>query len=167
MHKILGKIKEELLEILPAFIFFFAMFHILVVTRALALKQYGITANASAVALIGALVVAKVILIADRIPFLNTYPKKPLIWNVVTKAGVFTAIAFIFLIIEELIRQARHFGGLSNALASFGDNIIWPVFCIRVMWLAVLLLFYCAAVELFRVIGARKAFEIFFKKSEE
>lgn len=164
MNKVIERVRREVLHILPAFVFFLVMFNILVVTRALALKQYGITPHASAVAIIGALIVAKVILIADKIPFLNQYPGKPLIWNILLKTIAFTVIAFLFLIIEELIRQARQDGGFSGAFASFGADIIWPIFWIRFMWLAILLLFYCAAVELFRVIGPRKAFEIFFTK---
>lgn len=167
MNKVMERIGREFLRILPAFIFFLVMFHILVITRALALKQYGITAASSTIAVIGALIVAKVILIADRIPLLNQYPKRPLIWNIILKTITFNAVAFIFLIIEELIRQARHYGGFSNAIASFREHVIWPIFGIRLMWLAILLLFYCAAVEFFRVIGPRKALEILFTKAKK
>jgi len=162
MNKILVRIKELFLEVLPAFIFFLIMFHILIVTRALVLKQYGITPPASAVAIIGALIVAKVILIANRIPFLNLYPKKPLIWNVALKTIVFAGITFVFLIIEGILHEARRHGGLAAGLESFKSNVMWPAFWARDIWINVLILFYCAAMELAHVIGADRVKEIFF-----
>ena len=46
MKSILIRIKKEFLEILPTFIFFLVMFHVLFVTRALTLKEYGIASHA-------------------------------------------------------------------------------------------------------------------------
>ena len=164
MNKILSRIKELFLEVLPAFIFFLVMFHIMMVTRALVLKQYGINAPASAVAIIGALIVAKVILIANRIPFLNLYPKKPLIWNVILKTIVFAAITFVFLIIEGIINEARRQGNFAVGVENFMSNVSWPAFWARDIWINVLILFYCAAVELAHVIGRDRVREIFFGK---
>lgn len=165
MSNIIARIKKELLEVLPAFIFFVIMFHILIVTRALTLKEYGITAHASAAALIGALLVAKAILIADRLPFLNLYPAKPLAWNAILKTAVFGIIIFFFLFIEELLHQSRHYGSVVEAYSHLDTDMIWPAFWAREMWLTVLLLFYCFAVELVRVIGVDKVKEIFFKRT--
>lgn len=162
MNKIIAHIKKELLGVLPAFIFFLIMFHILVITKALTLKEYGITYGASAVAVIGALIVAKAILIADRIPFLNLYPKKPLIWNVALKTVVFGVIIFLFLVVEEMIHQGRRYGSFVIGCEHLKTDVKWPVFWVREIWLTVLLFFYCAAIELARVIGADKIKEIFF-----
>lgn len=161
MIDITGRIKKIFLEILPAFIFFLVMFSLLLVTRSLTLRSYGITVPASAIAVIGALVVAKVIFIADRLPFLNLYPRRPLIWTVVLKTIVFGIVTFLFLMTEELIHQARHCGSLTEACYSLKDNIVWPAFCAREIWINILLFFYCAAVELARVIGFDKVKEIF------
>ena len=162
MSKIGSWLKKEAIHILPAFIFFLIMFHILIVTRAMALRQYGIMPASSAFAVIGALIVAKVILIADRIPFLNLYPKKPLIWNVILKTVVFVSIALLFIILEEIVHGARKYGGLVNAKEAMANQIVWLAFWARGIWIAVLIFLYCAAVELSRVVGADKLKEIFF-----
>jgi len=162
MKNIIGHIVRALREVLPAFIFFLIMFHILVITKSLTLREYGIMAPASAVAVISALIVAKVILITGRLPFLNLYPKKPLIWNVVLKTIVFTLVTVLFLFAEELVHQTRKAGSFDVAVRYFGDNIIWPVFWARVIWVVVLIFFYCSAGELVRVIGVPKVREIFF-----
>jgi hypothetical protein len=162
MSKVVGFILSKIKEILPAFIFFVIMFHILGVTRALALKQYGISTPASLAAVIGALIVAKVVLISDRLPFLNLYPKKPLIYNVVLKTIVFSFFTFLFLIVEELLHLSRREGSLAAAWSSLPGDVVWPAFWAREIWLFVLILFYCAATELARVVGRQKVREIFF-----
>ena len=143
MNKIIGRIKKELLEVLPAFIFFLIMFHVLVVTRALTLKAYGITVHSTTIAVIGALIVAKAILVADKLPFLNLYPGKPLAWNVVLKTVVFGIITFLFLFIEEIIHQSHQYGGLVVGYEHLKTDVVWPAYwrdlCIRVSLLCRLL----------------------------
>jgi len=164
MKKIISSIRKELLEILPAFIFFLFMFQILLVTKALTLEEYGITFHASAVAIVGALFVSKAILVADKLPFLNLYPRWPLIWNVVLKTVVFSIFVFLFLFVEELLRQAHKLGGLIAAYKRLGTDVIWPVFWTGDIWLNILLLFYCATAELTRAVGADKVKKIFFSR---
>ena len=162
MDKTLAFIKKEFFEVLPAFIFFLIMFHVLIVTRALTLKAYGINAHMTAAAVIGAFIVAKAILIADRLPFLNLYPAKPLIWNAVLKTLAFGIITFLFLFIEEILHQQHLYGSFTVGYEHLQKDVMWPAFYAREIWITILLLFYCSAVELARVIGAEKVKEIFF-----
>ena len=66
---------------LPPTIFFFVVFVVVLLTRALMAKQYGIDFTSSAAAIIGALIVGKSILIADALPFVDLFHKKRLIYN--------------------------------------------------------------------------------------
>jgi hypothetical protein len=68
LKRVIGK---ELRELLPPTIFFFVAFHILVFFRALMLRQYGVQLSSVAGATVAALVVGKVVLIADALPFVN------------------------------------------------------------------------------------------------
>ncbi|MCM8761532.1 MAG: hypothetical protein NC938_06010 [Candidatus Omnitrophica bacterium] len=153
---------KTLREIFPAFLFFFIMFHILLVTRTLMLQQFGIAVPMSAVAVIGALVVAKVVFIAGRIPFLNQYPEKPLIYNVLTKTAVYFLVAMLFLALEEFVHISLREKGLLWTWQNISSRIIWPIFWVRQIWLFILLLFYCSSSELIRAIGKDKVREIFF-----
>src|SRR5262249_34736331 len=74
------RIKHELLELLPPTVFFLIAFHLITVSRALMLRRYGIQVSAMAGATIGALLVAKVVLLADLLPAINRSPEKPLIY---------------------------------------------------------------------------------------
>jgi len=168
MKKIIDWIRKELLGILPAFTFFLIMFGVLAVTRALTLEAYGVTVRASAIAAIGALFVAKAILVSDKWPFLNLYPRKPLIWNVVLKTAVFSVITFLFLFIEELIHESHKYSSMTFGYEHLKAGVIWSVFLAREIWVTILLLFYCSAIEFFRVVGVDKVKKIFFgdKKAE-
>jgi hypothetical protein len=165
MNKIRGYLQKTFFEILPAFIFFFVMFHILSVSRALLLKQYGITVPASAMATIGALIMAKVVFLTNKLPFLNFYPRKPLIYNVIAKTVAFSIAAMIFLILEELLRISIKTGSLSMAWERLVGENNWPAFALRQTWLSLLILFYCAAIELVRSLGTGKVKDIFLKHS--
>jgi hypothetical protein len=76
-------VKHEFYEVLPPAIFFLISFHIVVLDRALMLRQYGLQLSSVAGATVGALLVAKVVLIADKLPIINRFTEKPLMYNVV------------------------------------------------------------------------------------
>ena len=162
MRKILEKIRKEVLEILPAFLFFLVMFHILMVTRSLTLREFGIRPHASAVAVIGALIVSKAVFIVNKFPFLNLYPRCPLFWNVLLKTAVFSGVTFIFLFIEEWLHQADKLGSFAVAFKHLTAGAVSPVFWSGDLWVTLLLLFYCVAAELTRVIGIDRTKKIFF-----
>lgn len=166
MNKILNKARELFLEMLPPFVFFFIMFYLLLFTKALILKHYGIPTQSSAIAVISALIVAKVVLIANRIPFLNLYPKKPLIYNVVIKTIVFSIFTILFMLIEEFARLARMNGGCAAGWDKMKSDFTPALFLARQAWTFVLILLYCAGAELARVIGKDKVAEIFFGRKK-
>jgi len=159
---VLGRIRKVFLELLPAFFFFLLMFHMLIVSRALVLKQYGIVVPASAMATIGSLIMAKAALITDRLPFLNLYPRKPLIYTVVVKTLSFSAITIIFFLLEAFFHLGVKTGGFSGAWDRMSLEINWQAFWLREAWIFILIFFYCAAIELARVIGADRVKKIFF-----
>ncbi len=74
MSKILGTIKHELIEALPSAFFFFMVFNVLAISEKLMLAEYNIKFSGFVNSAIGALLVAKAILIADKIKFINKYP---------------------------------------------------------------------------------------------
>ncbi|MDH3893092.1 MAG: hypothetical protein OES78_00900 [Chromatiales bacterium] len=72
-------IGREVREILPATIFFPILFHLVSMTKSLILSEHSIPLSHSATATVLALVVAKVILIADTLPTMKSFADKPLI----------------------------------------------------------------------------------------
>jgi len=68
MTKAWHVIKHEFLEVLPPTIFFLITFHIVLIDRALMLREYGLQLSSMAAAAVMALLVAKVVLLADMLP---------------------------------------------------------------------------------------------------
>jgi hypothetical protein len=73
--------RHEFFEALPPTIFFLISFNIVLIDRALMLRQYGLQLSSVAGASVLALLVAKVVLIADKLPIINRFPEKPLMYN--------------------------------------------------------------------------------------
>ena len=162
MSKVLTTLKHEFLEAVPPAIFFFVAFQLLAFTRSLMLQAYGIEVSTFLAATFGAMVVAKVVLIADKLPLINRFPEKPLIYNVVWKTLLYLVASFLVRYAENLIHYLREGGGLAHANRRLLDDVAWPHFWAIQLWLAVLFLVYCALRELVRVLGRERVLRIFF-----
>ena len=161
MNKILQRLKQEFLGVIPTSVFFFIAFQLLAFTRALILQEYGIRVSVFVAATIGALIVAKVVMIVDLLPFVNRFPDKPLIYNVFWKTAIYLLAAFLVRYIEHLIHFVRKYGDIAVANNHLLDEVVWPHFWIVQVWLLVLFLMYCALRELIRVLGRERVRCIF------
>jgi hypothetical protein len=162
MENIAARLKHEIAQVIPPAVFFFVTFNVIAVTRALMLEQYGITVPSFAAATIGALIVAKVILIVDLLPFVNRYPDKPLVYNVAWKTLIYVLAALLVRYVEHLISFARKHDSLLEANRHLLAEVIWPHFWAVQIWLALLLLIYCALRELARSLGGARVRHMFF-----
>ena len=97
MHKILKIIKRELVEVLPPSLFFIA-FNVIIISKKLMLEQYGIKFSGFVNAAVGALIVGKALLVTDEIKFINKYPDKPLIYNIVWKTFLYLLVTLSYSI---------------------------------------------------------------------
>jgi len=85
--KILKTMKHEFVQVLPPTLYFFVAFNVIALTKALMLKQHGISFSGFATASLGALIVGKVILFSDKLPIINIFQEKPLIYNSVVNSS--------------------------------------------------------------------------------
>ena len=155
-------LKHEFHEVLPPTIFFLIAFHIVVFNRRLMLREYGLPLSSLASATVAALLIAKVVLITDKFRFINRFPEKPLLYNVVWKTVIYAAAALLVHYLEHLVPIWRRTGGLGAANRQLMSEIVWPHFWGIQMWLIVLLFVYCALRELIRAIGREQVMAMFF-----
>jgi hypothetical protein len=161
MPKILRVVKRELFEIIPPTIFFFVAFNVLTYTKKLMLEEYGIEFSGFVTATVGALVVAKVVLLADRIPFINRYPGKPLIYNAAWKTVIYVSVALVVRFLEYLIPHWWHYQDLRVALDHLWQETIWPHFWAIQLWLICLFFVYVSFREFARAVGEEQFFKMF------
>ena len=162
MKSILQKIKQEFLSVLPPTIFFLFAFNVVAITTLLLMKERGIDVPPILMATLLAMVVGKVILIADHLPFINKFPHKPLIYNIVWKTIIYMVVVFIVRYFEHFIPAFREYGGIGEAHQQLLREFAWRRFVAIQIWLLVLFFFYAVLVELVRALGKERVVKMFF-----
>ena len=160
--KLLKNIQHDFFEILPPTIFFLIAFSLILVTKRLILREYGISWTGFGAAIVGAFLVGKVVLIVDKLPFVNKFPDHPLIYNTCWKSLIYFLAALLVRYLEHVVSLLIKHESFMEANRHLADEIVWPQFWLIQMWLAVLFFIYCAMRELVRVIGRDKVIHMFF-----
>jgi len=161
MRKALAFLAKEYKAVLPPTIYFLIVFHVTAFTRELMMEGYGITPTGSAMATIGALILAKVILVFNRCSFLNLFASRPMVFGILWKTLVFGILGSMFQLAEEWVPLLFKFRSASVAAEHLLAEIVWPKFWANHIVLLLWLLIYCIVVEMIRVLGATRVREIF------
>src|SRR5262245_61826149 len=161
MNKIGAVVLKEIREAIPPTLFFLVLFHLIALTKAVVLSDYSITALRASVATIGALLVAKAILVVEALPVSKLFARR-LVVQVLWKTLLFGSIALAFRFLEDSIPLALKHGSWAAAMNAMRSDAAWPLFWVTVLWLFAGLLLYNVAAELVRAVGLEKARELFF-----
>ena len=157
---------HEFRKLLPPTIFFFLGFNLILFSKRLLLADYLIQFSGFFLATTAALVVGKVVLIADTMPFLRRFDKAPLAQPILFKTVVYSLLVSAARLIEAFIHyliQGGSVGGggfLDEILGSFS----WDHFIVTQMWVFVLFLIYVTASEINELIGDGELFKILFTR---
>jgi hypothetical protein len=162
MHKVLEKLKEEFYAVLPPTIFFFVALHIVTVVHVLMATGSHFEPLSTISIAVAALILGKAVLIADMLPAINRYPEMPLAYNVAWKTAIYLVVAGVIHYLERLIDFSRQAGGIVAGNEKLLAEIVWPHFWAVQIILFVLILVYCTAHELARIIGRKKMLRLFF-----
>lgn len=162
MSRIFRTIRHEFYQVLPPTIFFLVAFNVITINKALMLREYGVSFSGFAAATIGALLVGKVVLVADKLPMINRFPEKPLVYNVVWKTMIYVLAVFVVRYVEHLIPFIRELGELGAAHRELIAEVVWPRFWSTQIWLVVLFFVYSFLHEMIRLIGREETLRMFF-----
>jgi len=162
MHKILEKLKEEFFAILPPTIFFFVALHLLTFIRVLMATGSHFQPSSTMSIAVASLILGKAVLIADMLPPINRYPHRPLAYNIAWKTVIYLLMASAIHYLERLIDFSRHAGGIVAGNEKLLSEMVWPHYWAVEIILFILILVYCTARELTRVIGKEKMLRLFF-----
>ncbi|MBF0551392.1 MAG: hypothetical protein HQK60_12755 [Deltaproteobacteria bacterium] len=165
--KLWKNIKHDYLELLPPTTFFFIAFSLILVTKRLILSEYGISWTGFGTAVIGALLVGKVVLIVDKLSFVHRYTDRPLIYIASWKCLIYFLAANLLQYSERIIPLLMKHESFMEANRQFMAQTVWPHFWLIQIWLAVLFFAYCSMRELVRAIGKDKVIKMFFSGPSE
>lgn len=99
------KLKKELIEVLLVTAYFLICFGILILIKKLCLAQVEVQFYGISAALVGALVMSKVVIILDKTPLGKIYLRQALYKNVLFKSIIYTLVLTFVLFIENLIHN--------------------------------------------------------------
>lgn len=153
-------VKREILHALPAIIFFAISFNLIVFSEDLMFKKHYFSASYFLSATIGAILIGKILLIIDSFSFLNAFPKKPLIYNIVWKFLIYTFAVLLFRIFDNFFHAASHFKNMDLAYQytsmALSSSIFWAI----QTWITMLFLIYVTANEFIERLGRKKILKL-------
>jgi hypothetical protein len=156
-----ARIKEEVRRILAAALFFSTGFCMILVADRLITRGSGIELVSFARALIGGLIVAKILMVVDLLPFVRAFHGKPLVHNVLWKSSIYIAGSLVFLYLEPLVRNLWHGMTLASAHRSALEEFTLPRTWATEIWFLMLLVVFVSLQEMARVLG-KERFRLMF-----
>ena len=165
-RRIGAKLLEEFRQVIPPTIFFFVGFNLILFTKRLILADYLIQFGGFFVATTAALIVGKVVLVADKMPLLRRFDYAPLAYPVLFKTIVYTLLVFVARLIEAFIHYLIEGGvvGGGRFVEHVLGNFSWSRFIATQLWVFVLFLVYVTASEFNALVGDGELFKIFFTR---
>lgn len=151
-----ARLKEEIREAIPAIIFFVLAFNLIHFTENLMLQPGETQYYSYFTVTLGALAVGKILIIADYFSFIEMFPNKPLIYNIVWKTIIYSLFSFLFRITEHFVHIAIKFRSVSYSFHHLTDVLYSPVFWSVQCWLFGLFIIYCIGHEVTEKIGPQK-----------
>lgn len=162
MLKIIHWLEHEILSLTPVIIYFLVCFSLLHFAQSLLMQPGDVHYTNYVGAMIGAILAGKVIFIAQKIPFINSFASRPLIYNVSWKFFVYSVFVLLFQIVEHFMHKFYATDSLSTSykylVLDLDHARFWG------LQILVLMIFFIFTVfsELLHVIGRKQMRKIFF-----
>jgi len=114
----LQKLKQELIAVIALAAYFGLWLGILILIKYLLLAEYHIGFNKFSVALVGALVLAKVVLVLEHVSLGAWVQSRPAWLDVVLRTALYTFGVFILMSLEKAFEIRHEYDGFGTALMS-------------------------------------------------
>ena len=114
---VLERIRHEVREIGLVTLYFLAFFLFFLTLKKLILDEYDIALSILGTAVVGALIVAKVVVVLGKTSFGSGFRSQPAIVHVAWRTVLYTAAVFVATVAERLFDFHRETGSLSSAVS--------------------------------------------------
>ena len=112
-----AKLREEIRSVGSTTLFFAAWFSMLMVLKWLILAEYNIEFRDVTIALVGALIVAKVVLVLEKVPLESWTRDRVALTHVIVRTGLYGIGILMVLLLEKAFEVRHEYGGFVPALA--------------------------------------------------
>lgn len=120
------KLQDELKALLLAMAYFGIWLGFLALLKTLILTEYHIEYSVWTKALVGVLVLAKVVLILEHVSLGLWVRKQPAWVNVLLRSIVYAVGVFVVMLLEKAFEGRHEYGGFRNAFAEIFQNADMP-----------------------------------------
>lgn len=164
MKHIIHKLKKEIISAIPAVIYFIIVLNLIHFLGSLARQPGDIKYFSYLTVTIGALIIGKVIVIINCFSFINAYPNKPMIYNIVWKVFIYILSINILCGLHIFIHLMFKLKNLSSAMHQLMLDVELPIFASIELCLILVFLAYIIFSEFVRVLGKEKIMYLMFGK---
>lgn len=167
MAGVFAKVQEELRKILVVAVFFSAGFCLVHVSNQLLTQGSHVELASLARAILGGLIVAKVLLGVNVLPFVHAFPGRPLLQNIVWKSSLYVAGCVTFAYVEPLLKNIFRGAGLFASHSRALQELMLPRTWATVIWVAMLMIVFVTLQELTDVIGKEQLTNMMFGQKDK
>jgi hypothetical protein len=153
---------KEAKEVLPAVLFFLIAFSLGDWTDRV-MNKYAMTTYSFFSIIVASLVMGKVVMISDHLPFIALFSHKPLLYDTIWKSFVYVTIASCFRLLEHAIPHIHAGESVLQVYDGLIVHIQRPVFWLAHAWLSALFFVFVAYRELIEAVGRERVYRLFFK----
>lgn len=112
----MDKVKEEIRSVLLVTLYFAVWLGVLVILKKLILAQYNIEFTGLSAALVGALVLAKVVLILEHVSFGAWIRNRPVLVDVILRTLLYAFGVLVVLVLEKGFEGRHEHGGFVSSM---------------------------------------------------
>jgi len=112
-----AKLREEIRSVGLTTLFFAAWFSVLLVLKWLVLAEYNIELRSMSIALVGALIIAKVVLVLEKVPLETWTRGRPAMTHVAVRTSLYGLGILVVLLVEKAFEFRHEYDGFVPALA--------------------------------------------------
>lgn len=156
-----SKALHEAKQFFWIFIYLWLCFGLFVLYKALILAEQHIDYAGYGLAAVKALVLGKVILIAEGLQLAERHQDKPLIYATLYKSSVFFVVLVLFSVLEEVVRGFFQHITIIESLSDIGGGSLPAILASGLIMFVVLVPFF-AFREISRVLGESRLYNLFF-----
>ena len=151
-HHVKERLVHEVRQFLFMFLYLYVLFGLFTIHEAVVLEQYHIAYAYYGFALVNALVLAKVMLVAEDLHLGRRFENRPLIYPVLVKSLLFAVVFICFRVVEDLLVGWWEAKAFSASLPTFVGGGIVVILSVGTILSFALIPFF-AFTEISRVLG--------------
>jgi hypothetical protein len=157
------KAKDQIRNFTVMFLYLWIVFGMLAIHESMILSEHQLSFQSHGLAVVNALIFAKVMLVAEDLHLGNSFNDKPLIYSVLFKSLLFGVTLICFHIIEDVGIGMWHGKTISDGISEIGANKLGRMVSVGIISTVALVPFFILS-DISRVIGEDKVWSLFFRR---